>query len=98
MILSNYKSINLAEERMDIYRKLKDVFDYLASIVFDEDENIIYRLRAIQNLSNIAKVLRLFILDVEKIGELGKEVEELRTMVTKRINRSNKRRARYQQR
>jgi len=84
MIASKYESINIEEERIDIYRKLKDGFDHLLSIVFDEDKNEVYQLRAIQNLPNIAKVLRRFIRDEEKIVELEKEVKELRKLVTNR--------------
>ncbi|GAF96983.1 unnamed protein product, partial [marine sediment metagenome] len=44
--MSNHKPIDVKEEREDVYRKLKCGYDVLASIMNDEKENLIHRIRA----------------------------------------------------
>ena len=42
-------------ERDDVYRKIKDTFDYVASIVIDEEVPPVHRIRAAKVLSDLAK-------------------------------------------
>ena len=43
----------------------------------DEGENVIHRIRAIKELSETAKTLRLFLCDEEKYEEIEKSIREL---------------------
>ena len=83
-ILSDYQPIDFKEEREDVYRKLKDSYDVLASIIYNGNENVIHRLRAVMALSEIAKTRRLYILDEEKYNELKKEIKEIKKQFGKR--------------
>ena len=78
MFTSEYEPINIDEEREDIYRKLKDALDWLASIVVNKDSNIVYRLQAARILPVYARIMRLFLQDWEKMDVLEREVEKLK--------------------
>ncbi|MCK4953614.1 hypothetical protein KAS14_07500 [Candidatus Bathyarchaeota archaeon] len=68
-------------ERDDVYRKIKDAFDYVASIVIDEEVSPVHRIRAAKALSDLAKTLRVYIRDEERIDELEKRIKEIEKRV-----------------
>jgi len=53
---------------------MKNTFDYLASIVNDEKNSHVHRIRAAKSLSAIAQILRSFIQDVEEFDKLEKRI------------------------
>ncbi len=79
--------IDTEAERVDIYGKLKDCFDFLASIVFEGRTSVDFRIRAVRVLAETAKILRLFLRDEEKFDELEKEVRELEKRMQKKEER-----------
>ena len=68
---------SIKEEREDLYTKLKDCFDFLASTIVDEIVPIVIRIRAAVVLCNTARITRLFLLDEERLGELEKKVKAM---------------------
>ena len=74
-------SYDTQEERDDIYGKTKNTFDFLASVVDDENVSHVHRIRAAKTLSSLAKTLRCYILDEEKLAELEKRLEKLEKTV-----------------
>ncbi|MEE8570476.1 MAG: hypothetical protein V3S97_05730 [Candidatus Bathyarchaeia archaeon] len=83
--MSEDQLIDMEDEREDVYRKFKDGFNVLASIMYDEKTKPALRIRAMRDLSKTAKTLRLFLLDVEKYGELEKKIDGLIKQYGKRI-------------
>lgn len=68
-------------ERDDVYRKIKDAFDYVVSIVIDEEVPPVHRIRAAKVLSDLAKTLRVYMRDEERIDELDKKIKEIEKSV-----------------
>jgi hypothetical protein len=83
-MLSKYKLLNVPEERLDLYLKLKDAVDYQASVIHNHELHVKHRLRATLALNAMAKTLRLFIMDEEKMQELEEEVDNLKQLFTER--------------
>jgi len=81
---TKFEQLSVPEERLNVYWKLRDTLDYLASTVHNHKLHVRYRLRATQALSEIAKTLRIFIMDEEKIQELEKKVEKLKQLIEQR--------------
>ena len=69
--------VDVAKERKDVYKKLKDAFDSMVSIVVDNERSIVIRLRAVRVLNQLARTLRLYLNDAEKVKELEKRIKEL---------------------
>lgn len=85
---STYEVLTVPEERRELYLILKDARDYLASVVHNHELHVRYRLRAVHALVEMAKTLRLFIMDEEKMQELEKDVEDLKHLFAERVNPS----------
>lgn len=75
---SEYEPFNSDEEREDVYRKLKDIFNFLASIIDDKNVGVVHRIRAAHIIPDHAKTLRAYLLDWEKLDELEKKLKELK--------------------
>ena len=53
--------LNGQGERIDIYWKLKDAFDMLIAILFDDTTKIVHKLQAIRAQSNLANIMRTYL-------------------------------------
>jgi hypothetical protein len=85
---SKYELLNVPEERLNLYWKLKDACDYQASVIHNHDLHVKHRLRATLALNAMAKTLRIFIMDEEKMQELEKEVEDFNQLIAERLDQS----------
>lgn len=81
---SKFAQLNITEERLDLYWKLKYGFDVLVAILHNEEVNVVHRLRAVHTLSEVAKTLWLYLLDEEKLQELEQAVNELKQLIAGR--------------
>ena len=76
--MKEFKTLISERERDDVYRKMKNTFDFLASVVDDEKISHVHRIRAAKSLSAIAKTLRAYIQDEERYYELEKKIKKLK--------------------
>lgn len=87
---SKFTQLDTAEEYLDIYLKLKDGFDYLASVIHNQEIPVVHQLRAAHALPEMAKTLRMYLLDEAKMQELEKAVKELEQLIATRLNQSQR--------
>jgi hypothetical protein len=85
---TKFEQLTVTEERRNLYWKLKDACAYLASVVQNHELKVKHRLRATQALAEMAKIVRLFIMDEEKMQELENEVEKLKQLFAERMNQT----------
>ena len=76
--MKEFKTLITERERDDVYSKMKNTFDFLASVVDDEKSSYVHRIRAAKSLSAIAKTLRVYIQDEERYYELEKKIKKLK--------------------
>jgi hypothetical protein len=69
--------IDLRMERIDLYLKLREAFDWLSSVANDENIDIKTRLKAIQLLGYVAQTA-IGMLSDEKMDELEELIEEVK--------------------
>jgi hypothetical protein len=69
--------IDLRMERIDLYLKLREAFDWLSSVANDENIDIKTRLKAIQLLGYVAQTA-IGMLSDEKMNELEEMIEEVK--------------------
>jgi hypothetical protein len=87
--MSEHELFNSAKEREDIYRKLKDAFDFLASIIIDEEASVIQRIRATKTLSETAKTMRSYIRDEERLDELARKIKKIKKQIASKRRNTN---------
>lgn len=75
--MREFKTLITERERDDVYSKIKNTFDFLASVVDDEKSSHVHRIRAAKSLSAITKTLRVYIQDEERYYELEKKIKKL---------------------
>jgi len=74
--------VDVNKERMDVYKKIKDILDYLHEAAMNEDLTHTQRIRAARAIStSLVDSLRKFILDKENLKIVEKKVEQLERAV-----------------
>ena len=75
------KKLNADDERILIYEKLRESFDFLENLVASENADVVHKIRATQSLGRIANSLRHFIKDEEKVNLLEREIKKLARLI-----------------